>query len=188
MAVDRAERARKPDKFQMKGARIWLPLDVLQGAAYASLSISAKALLLDLAAQIRSKHGQIANNGDLTTALSVLSLRGWKDDKTIRTAAKRLEAARLIIKTRQGQRPNKANLYAVTWLPLNESPKLDISAKGFPLNAYLLMDKPPPIKTISDGENFPINAHHRGKISVSKAANTDLDGEKIPLSGTFPCS
>ena len=61
MGVDRNERLKKPDKFQMKGARIWLPLDVLQGAAYASLSFSAKALLLDLAAQLRAKHGEIIN-------------------------------------------------------------------------------------------------------------------------------
>ena len=185
MAIDRAERARKPDKFQMRGARIWLPLSVLQGVAYASLSISAKALLLDISAQLRAKHGEIVNNGDLTTALSVLSLRGWKDDKTIRKAAKQLEAVDLIVKTRQGYRPNTANLYAVTWLPLNESPKLDISAKGFPLNAYLLKDKPPAIKLISDGENIPNKVNHRGKISVSNAANSELDTEKIPLSGTF---
>lgn len=168
MAIDRIERARKPDKFQMKGARIWLPLDVLQGVAYASLSISAKALLLDLAAQLRSKHGQITNNGDLTTALSVLSLRGWKDDKTIRKAARQLEAVILIVKTRQGHLPNKANLFAVTWLPLNESPKLDISAKGFPLNAYLLMEKPPTIKTISNGENFRNNTNDRGNMTCPR--------------------
>lgn len=183
MGIDRVERARKPDKFQMKGARIWLPLDMLQGAAYASLSHSAKALLLDLTAQLRAKHGEIINNGDLTTAFSVLSRCGWKDEKTIRKAARQLEAVYLIVKTRQGHRPNTANLYAVTWLPLNENDKLDITARGFPLNRYLLMDKPPTIKSISDGEIIPIKPDHSGKNYLSTPANTGLDREKIPLSG-----
>jgi hypothetical protein len=151
MGVDANERIKKPTKFQLKGARIWLPLDVLQGAAYASLSISAKALMIELAGQLRAKHGDIINNGDLTTAISILKPRGWVSEKTIRTAAHDLERAMLIIKTRQGQRPNKCNLYAVTWLPLNESPKLDITARGYPLNAYKLMERLAPLKLIRDG-------------------------------------
>ncbi|WP_052184959.1 hypothetical protein [Methylotenera sp. N17] len=124
-------------KDKMSGPRIWLPLDVLFGKAYASLSITAKALLIDLAAQIRSRYGEITNNGDLTTALRVLSKRGWRSDKTIRKAAKELEGALLIVKTRQGHLPNKANLYAVTWLALNESPKFDFTKIGFPYKGYL---------------------------------------------------
>lgn len=147
MGVDAHEKARKPVKFQMQGARIWLPLDVLQGAAYAMLSSTAKALLLDLAAQLRAKHGEIVNNGDLTTALSVLSNYGWKSDNTIRRATKQLEMNKLIEKTRQGHLPNKANLYAVTWLPLNENPKLDITARGFHFKGYKLLEKLPEIKT-----------------------------------------
>jgi|SRR5450830_296870 len=151
MGVDANERIKKPTKFQLKGARIWLPLDVLQGAAYASLSMSAKALMIELAGQLRAKHGDIINNGDLTTAISILKPRGWVSEKTIRTAAHDLERAMLIIKTRQGQRPNKCNLYAVTWLPLNESPKLDITARGYQLNAYKLMERLAPLKLIRDG-------------------------------------
>lgn len=147
MARDPHERNRKPDKFKLTSPRIWLPLNVLQGAAYSSLTPTAKALLLDLAAQLRSNKSKgIYNNGDLTTAISVLHKRGWKSDKTIRTAAKQLEAVDLIVKTRQGRLPNKANLYAVTWLPLNEMDKLDISARNFPLNRFLLHDRPIPIK------------------------------------------
>ena len=146
MARDPHERKKKPEKFQLNGARIWLPLNMLQGKAYASLTPSAKALLLDLAAQLRASYGNINNNGDLTTAISILHQRGWKSDKTIRTAARLLEKAKLIVKTRQGRLPNKANLYAVTWLPLNEMDKLDISARNFPLNEFLLLDPPPAVK------------------------------------------
>lgn len=149
--MDRAISANKSDKFKLEGARIWLPLDAFHGAAYSSLSITAKALLLDLATQLRSNKKGIYNNGDLTTALRVLEKRGWKNEKTIRKASKELEAAKLITKTRQGQLPNLCNLYAVTWLPLNENNKLDITARGHQLNAYKLMERLPVMKLVSNG-------------------------------------
>lgn len=133
----------------MSGPRIWLPLSVLQGTAFASVSSTAKGLLVCLAGQLRAKHGNIYNNGDLTTAIGLLSKYGWKSDKTIRSAAMQLEQANLIVKTRQGCLPNKANLYAVTWLPLNESKKLEVTAKGFPFNSFLLKDKLPMLKNIN---------------------------------------
>lgn len=91
------------------------------------------------------------NNGDLTTAIKVLSARGWKSDKTIRKAANELEKAKLITKTRQGHLPNLCNLYAVTWLPLNENDKLDITARGHQLNAYKLLERLPQIKLVANG-------------------------------------
>jgi hypothetical protein len=197
MGVDHTERARKPEKHLMVGPRIWLPLDMLQGAAYASLSFSAKSLLLDLAAQLRSAYGQINNNGDLTTALKTMSKRGWKDGKTIRKAAELLESAGLIVKTRQGRLPNKANLYALTWLPLNESPKLDITAKGYPLYAYRRIEKvTKPIghkvalkvetllvsKSAINGEKILKRGGDCGKYSISEVDESKLDKEKIPLS------
>lgn len=149
MGADAHEKARKPAKFQMQGPRIWLPLDVLQGAAYASLSTTAKALLLDLSAQLRAKYGEITNNGDLTTAMSVLSEYGWKNDKTVLTASRQLEKYILIVKTRQGCLPNRPNLFALTWLPLNECDKLNISAKGFPFKGYKKFDKQPQLKNVN---------------------------------------
>ena len=154
MGIDSAKRnTSKTDAFQLQGARIWLPLEVFHGAAYASLSMSAKALLVDLATQLRGskKQGGIANNGDLTTAFKVLRKVGWKSDKTIRKASQELERAKLITKTRQGQLPNLCNLYAVTWLPLNENDKLDITARGHHLNAYKLLERVPPIKLVVNG-------------------------------------
>lgn len=143
MARDRQEFKRKNSAGHMTGPRIWIPLEVLQGKAWAGLSFSGKALLFDLAAQLRARHGEIYNNGDLTTALEVLRPAGWKRRGTILVAAKELETVCLICKTRQGRLPNLATLYAVTWLPLNESPKLDISARGFPFRGYLLHNPPP---------------------------------------------
>lgn len=166
MGIDRNQRGyvKKSRKDFLVGARIWLPLDMLQGDAYASLSFSAKALLLDLTAQLRGSGG-VKNNGDLATAFTLLSKRGWKDEKTIRKAAKELEQVNLIVKTRQGYRPNTCNLYAVTWLELNEMDKLDITAKGFPLNGYKLIDKAKLIKLKPDQEKIPINSKNSGKNS-----------------------
>lgn len=147
MGIDRNERDKKNRPDKMSGPRIWIPLEMLQGAAYAGLSFSAKALLLDLAAQLRGDGRKgICNNGDLTTAISVLSKCGWKSDKTVRKAAKELIEAKLIVLTRQGHLPNVASLYAVTWLPLNESPKIDIGNRGFPYMAFKLQDRPIPVK------------------------------------------
>lgn len=143
MGIDCAERDKRRSRYKLEGPRIWIPLEMLQSTAYASLSFSEKALLIDLTGQLRAKYGEIYNNGDLTTAFKVLSKLGWKDEKTIRKAAKGLERQKLILKTRQGQRPNLCNLYAVTWLILNEDPKLDVTSKGFQLNAYKLLDKLP---------------------------------------------
>ena len=63
--------------------------------------------------------------------------------------------------TRQGRLPNLATLYGVTWLPLNESKKLDVSANGFPRNEYLLKNPPPPLKRIVEDEMRPSTSQIR---------------------------
>ena len=179
-SYDKQKKA-QAERNKMQGARIWLPLSVLQGMAYASLPPTAKALLVDLAAQLRARHGEIYNNGDLTTALSILCKCGWKDAKTIRNATHQLEDVSLIVKTRQGQRPRLASLYAVTWLPLNENKKLEITAQGFPLNGYLLHDKVPPIKLTSNVSNRTINKPHRGVLDTSKQQSDHSNSSNTPL-------
>lgn len=170
----------KSNKYQLKGARIWLFLDVLQGFAYASVSPTAKDLL-DLAAQLRANHGDIINNGDLTTALSELTKCGWKDKKTIRKATKQLVYTSLIVKTRQGHRPNTATLCAVTWLPLNEMNKLDITARGSPLYVYRLLNILPPLKLNHDNSKIPNLIAHSGVIDRSNNTKSKLDLSKTLL-------
>lgn len=154
----------------MTGPRVWLPLEPIQCPAFYNCGYSARALLLELASQLRAKHGNIYNNGDLTTAFSVLRLRGWNDQKTIRAAANELVEAGLIVKTRQGRKPNVCTLYALTWLPLNESTELEISAKGFPLHAYRLVNPPLPTNATAqaDGEKIPITPSNKGIFSPSE--------------------
>lgn len=93
-----------------------------------------------------------------------------------------LEEAGFICKTRQGARPNKANLYALTWLPLNESPKLDMTAGAYPLHVYRKTLRLPPLKLKPDGQNIPINPRHGGNNDPSTHPVIALDGEKLPQS------
>ena len=71
---------------------------------------------------------------------------GWGCNKTVSRAVKELEDAGLIVKTRQGQMRHMATLYAVTFAPLDESQKLEITAKDFPYRAYHLSNPLPDIR------------------------------------------
>ena len=122
-----------------------IPLSVLDGAAFISLSAHARMLLLDLCRQYNGN-----NNGDFCAAYSMMKLRGWKSQHTLQKAKKELLDAELICETRKGARPNKASLYAVTWLDLDDcGGKLDISPRGFNRGAYRLKDHPPAIGKIN---------------------------------------
>lgn len=121
------------------GPFVAIPLSVLDSAAFREASPHAKALLMDLVAQLRP-----ANNGDLSACWRFMRTRGWKSQTTLLKAKRELIERHLIIETRKGARPNKASLYAVTWRALDDcAGKLDIKAKDFPRGAYRLLDSPP---------------------------------------------
>lgn len=121
------------------GAFITLPLSVLNGAAYLSLSVHARMLLLDLVAQYRGN-----NNGDLCAAWKLMQPRGWKSEATLHKAKLELLEAHLIVETRKGARPNKCSLFALTWYALDDcGGKLDIKAASFPRGAYKLKEPLP---------------------------------------------
>lgn len=130
----------KKSKDKRDGGRfITIPLCVLTSKAYISVSVHAKALLLDLAMQYRGD-----NNGDLCAAWKLMKPRGWRSEETLAKAKRELLAAELIVETRKGARPNKASLYAVTWCDLDPcNGKLDITAHAFPRGAYCLHDPLP---------------------------------------------
>lgn len=128
------------------GQFVAIPITVLNGAAYLSVSSHARMLLMDLAAQYKGD-----NNGDLCAAYSMMKLRGWKSTHTLLAAKKDLMSAGLIEETRKGARPNKASLYAVTWQTLDDcNGKLDITSAGFHQGAYKLKDPPPSVGKIKD--------------------------------------
>lgn len=123
------------------GQFLAVPMAVLNSVAYIQLSLSAKALLWDIAAQYSGD-----NNGDLAIAMKILSPRGWKSQTTVRKARDELVEAGLIAETRRGARPNKASLYGLTWCNLDPcGGKLDISPVAFPRGAYKLKNPLPAI-------------------------------------------
>ena len=116
-----------------------LPLCVLNGRAYLMASAHARMLLFDLVAQYRGE-----NNGDLSAAWSQMQARGWKSKETLFKAKSELIALGLIVETRKGARPNKASLYACTWMALDHcGGKLEIKPQGFPRGAYKLLEPVP---------------------------------------------
>jgi hypothetical protein len=118
-----------------QGYFVSMPHAVLNSPAFLAASPYARMLLLDLAVQYRGN-----NNGDLSGAWSFMVGRGWRSKETLTRAKRELMRLGLIVETRMGARPNKASLYALTWLALDEAPKLEISAKDYQRGLYRLFD------------------------------------------------
>lgn len=105
---------------------------VFESAAYLQLSPHSCKLLLDLASQYRGD-----NNGDLTSTWSVMFKRGWRSRTTLWRCKLELVELGFVYVTRVGQRPNKCELLALTWFPLDVSKKFDAGAlAGFVPGAY----------------------------------------------------
>jgi hypothetical protein len=102
-----------------------MPHAILLSQEYAALSARAVKLLLDVFAQFNGR-----NNGDLAAAPSMMRERGWKSNAMLGEALAELLAAGFLIQTRVGGR-NRAALYAVTWLGVNDCDgKLDARPGG----------------------------------------------------------
>src|SRR4051794_30199504 len=133
------------------GMFLALPLSVLKSVAYINASAHARMLLFDLFMQYRGD-----NNGDFCAAWKVMRPRGWKSPTTLQKAKRSLIELGLICETRKGARPNKASLYALTWLDLDYcGGKLDISGKAFPRSAYLQSNPMPLIHPKNARLNTP---------------------------------
>jgi len=96
---------------------------VFDSSAYPALSPHACKLLLELVGQYRGD-----NNGNLTLAWSVVSKRGWRSRTTLWRCKKELIEAGFIYVTRKGHMPSTCDLLALTWFPLDMSPKFDHEA------------------------------------------------------------
>lgn len=125
-------RGRKGDSGRDPGGFVALPWSVLDCPAYAALSHPARALLFEFARQIGTD-----NNGRLLASRAYLATRGWKSADVIQRAKDELLLAEFIHQTVQGQRPNKASWYAVTWRALDKVPGFDAgAAETFKRGAY----------------------------------------------------
>jgi len=86
---------------------------VIDSAAYADLTFSARALLILIARQLTKD-----NNGHLQATYSYMRRFGFKSEHTLCRAIKELIAHGLIYRSRSGGYQQGAAQYAVTWLTI----------------------------------------------------------------------
>ncbi|MBK7614316.1 MAG: hypothetical protein IPJ08_07520 [Burkholderiales bacterium] len=108
-----------------------IPLSVYESPPFAALNPWALKLLIDVAVQYNGH-----NNGDLSAAWKLMEARGWHSETTLNKAKKELLAAGYLVEMRKGRRPNVCTLFALTWRPLNPSPKHDFGPNGFTMRPY----------------------------------------------------
>lgn len=123
---------RKGSSGRDAGGFVALPWAVIDSPAYASLSVHAKALLVEVARQyVRD------NNGRLLLSRAYMETRGWKSADMLTKAKRELIEGGFIHETVKGHRPNKASWYAVTWQTLDRHPAYDVgAAEMFVRSAY----------------------------------------------------
>jgi hypothetical protein len=132
-----AKRTRYSTQTRDSGGFLALPFAVIDSAAYRGLSAHARALLIEIARQLRGD-----NNGMLLCSRAYMATRGWNSNDTREKCLKELVAAKLVHQTVMGCRPNRASWYAVTWLGLDKLDGYDHDlAKTFERSAY--RDPPP---------------------------------------------
>ena len=133
---------------QYKGTKYSEPFvgivrSVFESPAFVALSPHAVKLLMELVAQYKGD-----NNGNLTLAWSIVSKRGWKSRTTLWRCKSELIDAGFAYVTRKGHMPSTCELLALTWFPLDVSPKFDEGAlHGFVAKAYARA-VPQPMPTI----------------------------------------
>lgn len=113
------------------GGFIAIPWQVVDSLAYQSLSVHAKALLIEIARQYAGH-----NNGSLLCSRAHMQPRGWNSVDMLTKAKRELIDAELIFETVKGARPNKASWYALTWQALDKLDGYDSGAGAFERGAY----------------------------------------------------
>jgi hypothetical protein len=122
MGLKRRSRDRHKGR-QTSGTFSRLPHAVQDSSSWRQCSGTAAKLLLDM---IRLHNGR--NNGDICATLKVLRKFGWTRGATINAAVHELLHYGLIELTRQGGL-NRPNLYALTWIAIDEcGGKLDCAS------------------------------------------------------------
>lgn len=121
-------RGRKKESVTCVGPYQPVPLEFLRSRACAELSPLAKALLLDILAQMGPNGFR---NGDITLAPKVMAVRGWTSRTSLNAACNELRDARLIVQTRQGGRKD-CSLWALTLYAINcDRKKLDVGGWSY---------------------------------------------------------
>jgi len=133
---------RKNAAHHFSGGFAGIPRIIMDNPDYINLSGNAVKLLNELARQFKGK-----NNGDLTTAYSVLKSRGFKSKDSIKRGRDELITANLIMETRLGLFTNpggRCSLYALTWQPIDECQgKLDVKETRVAPRIFSMENKTP---------------------------------------------
>lgn len=107
------------DYWGDRGGFSSIPTHVCDGPDWISLSFSASKILMIIARVYKG-----SNNGDLHATESSMAKYGITSSATLFKALSELQEKGLIVKTQQGYRDSngkrKPNLYALTWLPVDE--------------------------------------------------------------------
>ena len=114
----------------VKGQFLALPKVVIESPDFSLLSGAAVKLLIQVAAKFNGK-----NNGDLSATYTDLSSRGWRSKSTLARKLRELEDRGFLLKTRHGFFKNpgaRCDLYAVTWLGIDECPGKDLEVPSSP--------------------------------------------------------
>jgi hypothetical protein len=170
MGADRySRRSTRVDDGREPGLFVALPHSVLNSEAYLGLSDNARALMIELALQLRGE-----NNGKLLLSRAHLKPRGWNSSDMLTKGKKELLEAGLIFETVMGCRPNKASWYAVTWYRLGENAGFDYGAvQGFRRGAYR-----------KSSEQFPSLAAGKAVSAARPPSPARADTSLRPSGGT----
>ena len=180
------------DAGRDKGLFVALPFQVIDSAAYQSLSHPAKSLLVEIARQYVGY-----NNGSLLASRAYLKPRGYLSSDVITYATRELLSVGLIFRTVIGQRPNKAAWFAVTWQRLDKNDKYDagvtstfkqgqyssfVSAKGAPKKKTPRPQAGARVSSVTPPDGVEINATRPcdGAITMVFAqSSTPPDGHHL---------
>jgi len=119
------------------GAFVALPFGVICSDNFKKLTAKGNKLFVDLCSQLRMKQGGAINNGDLCITPKVMRARGWTSRETLYYARDELLHYGFIQVTRPGGFYNLPNLYALSFLAINEcNGKLDVAETNIPSNTW----------------------------------------------------
>jgi len=133
-----ARRNKKTRPESISGGYAAIPWSVLDSVSFMGASDKAKALLFAL---MRQHNG--ANNGHLHLAKTWMAKRGYTCPANNIKARNELLERGLILQSKWGGLNMGADLFALTWLDIDNFIGLDISAKSYPRGAYTLCNLAP---------------------------------------------
>jgi hypothetical protein len=173
-------RIKKPPEA-VQGGYTPLPHALLDSTAYTGASPLAKALLLEL---VRQHNGR--NNGRLHLTHSWLASRGWSSKSLVKKAQDELIERGLIVLARQGGLVIGPSWYALTWLPVSDFTRLDISSRSYAPGLWRLCQLPPTPKRKPPTKKREPLPDHRGSADPTTGAAAPLIAPTTgAIRGTF---